>query len=93
MAFNPFIGMAQTDLEAALAAAQQDLLAGKSTIAAQSGSVGIKSQIAISPQRRIELILRALNLLDATTYPIEQIVIVDNVRVAFSQSIDPTSQQ
>ena len=90
MAFNPFIGMLQADLETALAAAQQDLLAGKSTIAAQSGSVGVKSQIAISPQRRVELILRALNLLNPGEYPIDQTVITDNVRVAFSQT-DPTT--
>ena len=89
MAFNPFIGMVQTDLETALQSAQADLLAGKSTIAAQSGSVGIKSQIAISPQRRVELILRALNLLAPLQYPIDQVVITDNVRIAFSPAGAP----
>lgn len=88
---NYFIGMSQEDLEAALAAARADLLAGKSTVAAASGLVSIKSEIELTPQTRIELIYQALSILDPGTYPPEQINRTNVLRVGFSQTTTETT--
>ena len=85
MAINYFIGLSRSDLETALAAAQQDLLSGKATTAANSGLVGIKSSVELSAAARIELIYTALSLLDPTTYPPSQISRTNILKIAFSQ--------
>lgn len=84
MAFNYFIGWNQQDLEAELRSAQEDLAAGKATIAAQGGDSRIASQIDSSAQERIKLILKALNKLDPTTYPIADITAITKTRASFT---------
>lgn len=90
MAINYFLGRSREQLEADLEAAQADLAAGKSTTSAGSGLVTIRSQIELTPQRRIEMILKALNAIAPVDYPIDDITIRDVVKVGFSQA-DPTT--
>jgi hypothetical protein len=86
VAINYFAGWSQSDLETALEAAQADLASGKSTIGAGSGLVSIRSQVELTPQRRIELILKALNAINPSQYPITSVTITDVLRVGFSQT-------
>lgn len=69
MGFNPFIGKSQAWLEAELAKAQDDLAAGGSIDATGTGSVNSSQNLQIGIMERIELLLRALHILDAVTYP------------------------
>lgn len=89
MAFNYFIGWNQQDLEAELRSAQEDLAAGKSTIAAQGGDSRIGSQVDLSAQERIKLILKALNAIDPTTYPLASVSAITTTRACFSDSALP----
>lgn len=91
MAFNPFIGQQQSDLEAALKLAQADLMAGRATIRAKSGDIMLDSQVDTSLQERIRLILKALNLLDPATYPIDQISMATQTRAVFGDVVPPTT--
>ena len=84
MALNYFLGWAKKDLEAALRLAQEDLAAGKDTTSAGAGDAHVSSKIEMTPQARIEMILKALNVLDPETYPIDQITAIRQARVAFS---------
>jgi hypothetical protein len=86
MAFNPFIGWSQEDLLEALTAAQEDLAAGKSTTRVGAGDANVESRMDKSPEARIELLYRALNLLDSTRYPIDQISRISITKAAFSSS-------
>lgn len=83
MALNPFLGWTVKDLEAELRAAQEDLAAGKATVGAGAGDVRSQSETQLSPLKRIELILRALNLLDSEKYPLEQITRITQTRASF----------
>jgi len=86
VAINYFIGWTQQQLEIELQAAQEDLAAGKSTIAAQGGDSRIGSQVELAPQERIKLILKALNALDPDNYPIADITSVNLTRAAFTSN-------
>ncbi len=84
MALNYFIGWSQGDLEAELRAAQEDLAAGKVLTQNRAGEAGSSSQVDQSAQQRIQLILKALNLLDPETYPLDQVTAVTTTRACFS---------
>ena len=86
MAINYFIGWSQQDLEEALREAQEDLAQGKSTIAAQGGDSRIGSQVDLSAQERIKMILKALNLLDPDTYPIASVSSINTTRACFTST-------
>jgi hypothetical protein len=84
MAINYFVGWSQEELEEELVAAQEDLAAGKSTVMAQAGEARSGSQVEISAQERIKQLLKALNLLNPTQYPIDQVTAVTCTRACFS---------
>jgi len=84
MAINYFIGWSRKDLEDALVEAQEDLAAGKDTTAAGAGDAHVQSRIELSPQTRIQMILKALNLIAPQDYPADQVTAITQVRVGFS---------
>ena len=84
MAFNPFLGWTQERLETALSKAQADLAAGKTVIRADVPGISVYNQVDTTPAERIALILRALNKLDPTTYPSDQISRPSTTRAVFS---------
>lgn len=86
MAFNPFIGKSQDWLETELAKAQDDLAAGKSTISANSGDIGVRNQLDFSLRERIRLILQALSILDSTSYPPASITPSGATKIVFNSS-------
>lgn len=69
MAFNPFIGRSQEWLESELEKAQEDYAAGKTTSSINAGDAGSSKVVQLTPEQRIRLLLKALNLLDSTLYP------------------------
>lgn len=73
MPFNPFIGRDQAWLEARLVEAQDEMASGKSTISANLGEASFGRIMTVGPMERMKMILAALNLLNPTKYPIEQI--------------------
>lgn len=73
MPFNPFIGQTRTWLETQLRAAQEELATGKSVISGQLGEVSFGNAMTIGPAQRIKMILRELNRLDPTRYPIDEV--------------------
>ena len=73
MAYNPFVGKTQVWLEAELAKAQDDLASGSSTVSGGEGTVQFSRVLHQSPGARIEMILRALNVLAPNTYPLTSI--------------------
>jgi hypothetical protein len=85
MALNPFIGWNQQDLEAELRRAQEDLAAGKTITQNRSGDVGKVEQVEASALTRIRQLLIALNKLDPTTYPADQISPVNRTKVTFDR--------
>jgi len=74
MAFNPFIGWTQADLETQLRAAQEELAAGKMLTSNSVGDTSFTAEREGSIIKRIEQIYRALNVLDSDTYPLASIV-------------------
>ena len=84
MAINYFMGWTESELLEELVAAQEDLAAGKSTTEARAGEVGNRSQVEQSAQQRIKLLLKALNAINPTDYPIDQVTAVTATRVCFS---------
>ena len=73
MAFNPFIGRDQAWLELRLRETQDELATGKSTIGGGLGEATFSRIMTVGPTERLNLILRALNRLDPTAYPIDDI--------------------
>lgn len=71
MGFNPLIGWTQAELETELEALQTALVAGGTVTSAGTGSVNWSMERETGLRERIEMVLRALNALDPTTYPIE----------------------
>lgn len=69
MALNYFIGWTQARLEAELTKAQQELAAGASIQSGSGGDTSFSQISQIPIQQRIEMLYRALNALDSTTYP------------------------
>jgi hypothetical protein len=86
MAFNPFIGWSQQDLERELRRAQEDYAAGASVESAGSGDVNSRSRIDASPLQRIRQIYAALYALDPEKYPAAAIRPITQTRIVFSQS-------
>lgn len=74
MAFNPFIGWTQAQLEAELRSAQEDYAAGTQITSVGAGDTNVSAQMQHGILERIETLYRALNLLDPTTYPIASIL-------------------
>jgi len=91
MAFNPFLGPAwnKAKLEAALSDAQNELAAGAVTISAGAGEANGAFSKQLSIERRIELLYKALNALDSTTYPLDSISRVDRTKANMSGIAPP----
>ena len=85
MALNYFIGWDQSKLEQALKIAQDDLAAGASIESAGSGDVNSRNRTELSPQTRIKMILKALNLKDPEKYPASATTAITQTRVSFAQ--------
>jgi len=83
---NPFIGVAQSQLETWLAECQEELARGVTLT--QAAVADVNSQFMpgrnLGVERRIELLLKALNLLDPD-YPASQ---VQRIRVTTSRFDD-----
>ena len=86
MAFNPFLGRSQVQLEADLASAQADLAAGKQVSRATVPGIDVTNQMELTIYARIRFILLALNKLDPNAYPADQISPASTTRIAFSRS-------
>ena len=84
MAINYFIGWTQSELEEELAAAQEDLAAGKATIMAQAGEARSGRAVEESAVNRIKMLLRALNAVNPTAYPADQVTAMTSTRAAFA---------
>lgn len=63
--------MSQPALEAALAEARADLLTGATLASGGATDSTFAFAVQLTPQRRIELILEELSILDPVTYPPE----------------------
>jgi hypothetical protein len=86
VALDPLFGVNRKRLEAELAQAQSDLMAGKATVRAGSGEILIQSQTEISLRERIRMILAALNKLDPETYPLDQITPASATKIVFNST-------
>ena len=73
MAVNYFVGWTQTELEAELRRAQAELGAGASVGSVGAGDTQAQFSKEHSAKERIEMLLKALNALDPTTYPAESV--------------------
>lgn len=73
MAFNPFIGRDQRWLEERLRDAQDEIATGMSTISGGLGEAQFGRIMSVGPMERMKLILQALNKLNPTAYPIDDI--------------------
>ena len=80
---NYFIGKSQAWLEAELAKAQAEYAEVKSLVQASGGDASASKQLAMSLERRIQQILRALYLLDPATYPADSVIPVRQTRASF----------
>jgi len=85
MALNYFIGWSTEKLELALLLAQDDLAAGASLESAGSGDVNSRNKTELSPQERIKMILKALNLKDPEKYPASASIAITQTRICFAQ--------
>lgn len=85
MALNYFIGWSVERLERALTIAQDDLAAGASIESAGSGDVNSRNKTELSPQERIKMILKALNLADPEKYPASSSIATTQTRISFAQ--------
>jgi hypothetical protein len=68
-AIRYFLGMTKPELETALADARADLLSGASLQSGGAGDSTFAFNNELPPQRRIELILEELSILDPVAYP------------------------
>ena len=84
MAINYFFGWTESELLEVLVAAQEDLAAGKASVLSRAGEVEGRSMMEQSAQQRIKLLLKALNAINPTDYPIDQVTAVTATRVCFS---------
>jgi hypothetical protein len=84
MAINYFINWSREDLERELRLAQEDLSAGKSTTRAGAGDASVENRVEKSVEERIKLLLKALNAIDPTAYPIDSISAITRTKAAFS---------
>lgn len=86
MAFNPFLGWSQQELETELRRAQEDYAAGASLESTGSGDLQSRNRIETSAVKRIEQLYRALSALDPERYPASQIARTTSTRIVFAQS-------
>lgn len=84
MAWNIFIGKSQAWLEEQLAAAQEELATGKTTIAGGVGEVNYQKLLTVGPTQRIAMILAALNKIAPATYPIDDVTIPKRTAATFT---------
>ena len=85
MAYNPFVGWTQAELEAELEKAQADLAAGKTTVSAGEGAVSFTKLVQTSPAKRVEMLLRALNKVAPATYPLSDIARITRTVAVFGR--------
>lgn len=83
MPINYFLNRSQSDLEADLVSAQNDLAAAKQRTAVNTPHTGVQFQTEESITRRIRRILYALNQIDPTTYPDADTIPVTMAEVRF----------
>ena len=88
MAFNPFIGWSQEELEAALSDAQDDYAAGKTLTSIGAGDSSSSKLVQSSPMARIEAICKALYALDPVTNADYKANKVTRTQVQFSGYTD-----
>ncbi len=88
MAFNPFVGWTQAELEVELRSAQEELAAGASIGEVSAGDTSTRFDRQLSIERRIQQLYIALNALDSATYPLSSIVQPDRARVVFHRPIN-----
>jgi hypothetical protein len=81
MPVNVFFGIPQATLETWLRDAQADLAAGKTLVSYSTGDTSGSKIVQSSPQTRIELILRALYLIDPESYPASSVSRVTRTRI------------
>lgn len=79
--FNPFIGQLRPQLETWLREAQEDLASGATLTAAGAGDTNVQRRVNIEPEKRIELLYRALNAIDPETYPLSAITRVTRTKI------------
>lgn len=68
MAFDPFIGWTQVDLEAELRTAQMDLAAGSQVVSVGGGDSNVSAMQQVSIIQRIEALYKKLWEFDPVTY-------------------------
>lgn len=83
MAFDPFIGWTQAELESALKDAQRELAEGKSLTSVSAGDGSASKAIQMTPITRIRKILLKLHTIDAVAYPMDSITPTSQTQVAF----------
>jgi len=66
---NPFFGATRANLEQWRAEAQQQLAGGTSITGWNEGDAGATHSVQLSPERRVELILKELNRRWPNDYP------------------------
>lgn len=81
---NYLIGQSQASLEAELAKAQSDFMAGKTTVNVSAGDASSGKQVVMSIERRIQQILKALHILDPVTYPSASVIPNRQTKAKFS---------
>ena len=84
MAINYFIGWSVADLEGELRIAQEDLAAGKATTASGAGDASTQMLVQKQAEARIEMLLKALSLLDPEKYPSDSITRITSTRASFA---------
>jgi len=90
MAFRPFIGWSQKELETSLRSAQDDYAAGKTLSSVNGGDAGSSKLVQMNPEQRIKAILYELFLVDPDTYPASAQNRVTRTQVKFSGYADGT---
>ena len=84
MGVNYLIGQSQANLEAELAKAQADFMAGKTTINVSAGDASSGKQVNMSVERRIQQLLKALHILDPDNYPATSVIPNRQTKAAFN---------
>ena len=77
---NVFTGRTKSELESWLRATQNEIATGKTIVKTDIDGVSTEAQINMSAQMRLRLILRALNALDPTSYPIKDVRRINRVQ-------------
>ena len=70
MAFNPFIGWTEAELLAQRRAIQEEIASGGVVTSAGAGDVSSQIQTQIEATTRLAMVMRALHIINATTYPL-----------------------